>query len=223
VGRDVGRHADGDAAGAVDEKVRKPRRQDRGLAALVVIGGLEVDRFLVEVGQQRRGGARQPRFGVAHGRRRIAVHRTEIALPRHQRQAHREILRQAHEGVVDRAVAVRMEVTHHLADDLGRLAERPVGAIAAGLHAVEDAAVDRLEAVAHVGKCARHDHAHGVIEIRAPHLLFDRDGGDVERLGGRRRLGQFRSLFRRIRKDRQRRVSSLKYSQFRTCEQPRSR
>src|ERR1700730_558884 len=34
-----------------------------------------------------------------------------------------------------------------------------------------------------IGKCARHDHAHRVIEVRALHLVFDRDGGDVG--GGR--------------------------------------
>jgi hypothetical protein len=33
----------------------------------------------------------------------------------------------------------------------------------------------RLEAVAHVGQRAAHDHAHRVVEIRAPHLLFETD------------------------------------------------
>src|SRR5580693_7795109 len=47
-------------------------------------------------------------FGVAHGRGRIAVDRTEIALPVDERQAHGEILRHAHERVVDRLVAVGM-------------------------------------------------------------------------------------------------------------------
>src|SRR5579863_3834191 len=36
--------------------------------------------------------------------------------------------------------------------------------------------MDRLEAVAHVGKCACHDHAHGIIEIRPSNLVFDVDG-----------------------------------------------
>src|SRR5262249_5303066 len=53
-------------------------------------------------------------------------------------------------------------------------------------------------------------------------LLFDRDGGDVERLGGRRRLGQLFSLFRWIAWDRLRRFLGLKYSHFCTCEQPRT-
>ena len=41
------------------------------------------------------------------------------------------------------------------------------------LHAVEDAAVDGLEAVADVGQGAADDDRHGVVEIRAAHLLFN--------------------------------------------------
>ena len=37
VRRDVGRHADGDAAGAVDEQVRELRRQHRRLLQAVVV------------------------------------------------------------------------------------------------------------------------------------------------------------------------------------------
>ena len=36
--------------------------------------------------------------------------------------------------------------------------------------------MDRLQAVAHIGQGAADDHAHGVIEIRAAHLVFDVDG-----------------------------------------------
>ena len=44
------------------------------------------------------------------------------------------------------------------------------------LHHIKDAAVDRLEAVADIGEGAADDHAHGVIEVRAAHLVFDVDG-----------------------------------------------
>ena len=53
VRRDVGRHADGDAAGAVDQQVGEARRQDHRLALGVVVVRLEVDRVLVEVVEQR--------------------------------------------------------------------------------------------------------------------------------------------------------------------------
>ena len=53
VRRDVGRHADRDAAGAVDEQVGEARRQDDRLELLLVVVRLEVDRVLVEILEQR--------------------------------------------------------------------------------------------------------------------------------------------------------------------------
>ena len=102
VRRDVGRHADRDALRAVDQQVREAGRQDLRLALGLVVIGLEVDRVLVEIVEQRVGDAGEPRLGVALGRRRIAVHRAEIALAVDQRQAHREVLRHPHHRVVDR-------------------------------------------------------------------------------------------------------------------------
>ena len=64
----------------------------------------------------------------------------------------------------------------HFADDLGALAGGAVGLQAHLVHAVQNAAMHRLQAVANVGQRAAHDHAHGVIEIRPPHLVFDIDG-----------------------------------------------
>ena len=176
VRRHVGRHADRDAARTVDQKVGELRRQDGGLPVGVVVVRAKVDRVLVDVGEQRIGRLRQARLGVAHRRRRIAVHRAEIALAVDQRQAHGEILRHAHQRIVDRIAAMGVVLAHHVADDARALAGRPVVVVAALAHGVEDAPVHRLEAVAHVRQRARHDHAHGVVEVRALHLLLERDG-----------------------------------------------
>ena len=157
----------------------KAGRQDLGLPLGVVVVGLEVDRVLVEIVEQRIGDAGEPRLGVAVGRRRVAVHRAEIALAVDQRQAHREILRHPHHRVVDRELAVRVVFADHVADDARRFAVAAVPLVAVDLHRVEDAAVDRLQPVADIGQCARHDHAHRVIEVGAPHLLFDGDRRDV--------------------------------------------
>ncbi len=190
VRRNVGRHADRDAAGAVDEQVGEARGQHDGLALRAVIVGLEVDRVLVDVLEQRVGRAREPRLGVAHRRGRIGVHRSEIALAVDQRQPHRPVLRHPRERVVDRAVAVRMIFTHHVADETRRLAIGLAGDEAAFLRAVEDAAMDGLQAVAHVGQRAADDHRHGVVEIARLHLVDDRDGGDIGGVDGRRGAGQ---------------------------------
>ena len=62
---------------------------------------------------------RQPALGVAHRRGVIAVDIAEIALPVDQRIALREILREAHQRVIDRDLAMRMELADHVADDAG--------------------------------------------------------------------------------------------------------
>ena len=124
-------------------------------------------------------GARQPRLGVAHRRRPVAVHRAEVALALDQRQPHREVLRHAHQRVVDRLIAVRMVLAHHVADDARRLAERLVVGVAALVHGEEDAPVHRLQPVAHVGQGAGDDHAHRVVEIGALHLLLDGDEAEI--------------------------------------------
>ena len=60
VRRDVGRHADRDAGGAVDQQVRERRREDGRLFGGLVVVGNEVDGLLVEI--------RHHRFGERLGR-----------------------------------------------------------------------------------------------------------------------------------------------------------
>ena len=177
VRRDVGRHADRDAARAVDQKVGEGGRQHHRLVRGLVVVGLEVDRLLVDVGQQRVRRLAQADLGVAHRRRRVAVHRAVVPLPVQQRQAHGELLRHAHHGVVDRGVAVGVILAHHVADHTGRLAIGLVPVVAALVHREEDAAMHGLQPVAHVGQRTADDHAHRVIEVGAFHLLLDGDGG----------------------------------------------
>ena len=183
----VGRHADGDAAGAVRQQIREARRQDHRLPLVAVIVRLEADRVLVDVIEQRHRRAREPALRVAHRRRRIAVDRAEIALPVDQRQAHGEGLRHAHQRIVDRRIAVRMVFAHHVADDARRFHVFAVGQITVLVHREEDAAMHGLEPVARVRQRPRHDHAHRVIEVGALHLLRDRHGADVRGVRAARR------------------------------------
>ena len=177
VRRDVGRHADGDAAGAVDQHVGEARRQDGGLEVLAVVVRLEVDGVLVDVGEQVGRRLRHAHLGVAHGRRLVAVHRAEVALPVEQRQRHREVLRHPHQRVVDRLVAVRVVLAHDVADGARRLAVGLVVGVAGLVHRVEDAPVHRLQPVAQVGDRPADDHAHRVVEVGGSHLRLDGHGG----------------------------------------------
>jgi hypothetical protein len=116
VRRDVGRHADGDAGRAVDQQVREARRQHRRLVLGLVVVRVKSTVSLSRSSSSVRD-ARHAHLGVAHRRRRVAVHRAEVALPVDQHVAHRERLRHAHDGVVDRRVAVRVVLTDDVADD----------------------------------------------------------------------------------------------------------
>ena len=192
VRRHVGRHADGDAGGAVDEEVGVGRGQHLGLQQLVVVVGDEGDGVLVEPGhhEQRRGG--HPGLGVAAGGRAV-VEGAEVAVAVDERQAHGEGLGHAHEGVVDRRVAVRVVLAHDLADDARGLHVAALGAQAHLAHRVEDAAVHRLEAVTGVGQGARVDHRVAVLEEGIAHLVRDVDVDDplgrVDGWGGGRTAG----------------------------------
>ena len=179
--RDVRRHADGDTCGTVDEQVREWRRKDRGLFSGLVVVRDEVDRLLVEVDHHLVGQAVETRLRVSHRRGRVAVDRAEVSLPVGEHVAHVEVLRQADQGVVNRRVAVGMEVAHHLADDLCALAVAACRRQPHALHAVEHAAMGRLQTVADIRERASNDYAHRVIHVRTLHLVFDVDGDAVRR------------------------------------------
>ena len=179
VGRHVGGHADGDAARAVHQQQRDLGRKHRGFGDRVVEVERPVDGLLLDVGHHLVGDLLHAGLGVTHGRGRVAVHRTEVTLSVHQRIAHRPLLGQTHHGVVDRRVAVGMELTEDVADDTGRLSGGFVrGEVELGAHIVEDAPVHGFQTVAHVGQGPGHDDRHRIVDVGRLHLLFDVDGDD---------------------------------------------
>ena len=172
---DAGGHADRDALRAVDEQVRDAGGQDDRLDRVPGVVRDEVDGLLVDVPQHLHGERLQPAFGVAVRRRRVIAGRAEVALWIDQRVAQRPRLGHPHERVVERRVAVRVVVAHHVADHAAALDEVAVGAEARVVHPVEDLAVHRLEAVANVGQRSPDDDRHGVVDVAALHLRLDVD------------------------------------------------
>jgi hypothetical protein len=173
VGRDVRRHADGDAGGAVDEQVREPRGEHGRLAARLVVVRDEVDRVHVDVPEHLRGDPGEPALRVAHRRGRVVVDGAEVPLAVDQGVAQRKRLRHPHERVVDRRVAVRVVRAHDVADHASGLLVGPVRLHPGVVHAVEDASVHGLEAVAYVGERAADDDRHRVVEEARAHLLLE--------------------------------------------------
>ncbi len=179
-----GRHADGDALRAVGEEIRKRRRQHHRLLRHAVVVRPEVDGVFIDAVEQKPRHFGQARFGVAVGGGVIAVDIAEIALPVDQRIARREILREAHQRVIDRLIAVRMEITHHVADDLCRFLESGAGIEPQQPHAVENAPMHGLEPVARVRQRAMHDGGERVSEIALLERFAQRDLLHAVRFGG---------------------------------------
>jgi hypothetical protein len=178
VRRNVRGHADRDARLPVDEQVRHTSGQDGRLALRLVVVGDEVDGFLVDVREQLVREARHAHLGVSHGRRHVAVHGAEVALTVDEQVAHRKGLRHAHHRVVHGAVAVRMVLTDDVADDAGGLLVGLVPVVRELPHGVEHSAMHGLQPVAHVGQGTPDDHAHRIVEVGLPHLVFEIDRHD---------------------------------------------
>ena len=123
VRRDIRRHAHRDPAGAVRQKVRERCGQNNGFFQRAVIVRAEVDGVFIQTVQHRLGHDSQPRLGVTRRSRVIAVDVAEVTLTIHQRIAHGKVLRQTRHRVIDRGVAVRVIVAHHVAGNLGGLTE----------------------------------------------------------------------------------------------------
>src|SRR5690606_34638820 len=91
-----------------------------------------------------------------------------------QHVAHGKILRHPHDRVVYRLVAVGVILTDHITHDTGGFLVGPVPIVVELVHGIQHAPMHRLEAVAHVWQRPSDDHAHGVIQVAATHLFFQR-------------------------------------------------
>lgn len=121
VRRDAGRHADRDAVRAVDQQVRKLRRQNDRLHVALIVGRNEINRVAIEIVQHVGGWSSQTCFGVTHGGGRHPGQRAEVPLLVDQRLPHVPVLSHADQRRIDRAFTMRVIVTARVAADLGRI------------------------------------------------------------------------------------------------------
>jgi len=126
-------------------------RQDRWLLLAAVVVGDEIDGLLVDVAQHLVRDLGQADLGVPHRRCVVAIDRAEVALTVDQHVPKGKILGHAHDRVVNRAVAVRMVLADHVADDTSRLLIGAVPVVVQLMHGEQDAAVHRFQAVTSIG------------------------------------------------------------------------
>ena len=165
---------DRDARRAVQQKERQTRGQQLRLFERAVVVRHEIDGALVDFVEQKFRDRREAGFGVAHRRCAVAVARAKISLAVDQRIAHRKVLRETHERVIRRLVAVRVVFAQHVADDARGLHRLGAGRKPHGLHREQDAALHGLLPIRHVGQRPAFDHAHRIVEIRALSVIAER-------------------------------------------------
>ena len=163
----VGRHTDRDTCVRGHQNVRERGRQQHGLFHRAVVVVHKIDRVRVDVAEQL--GAERVQLGLGITRGSVGhvarIHLAEVALGVDKRgQQSLVAARQAHHGLIDRRVAMRIEF-HGRANDVGRL-----GAVAAQqahfIHGVKQLAVGGLKAV-DLRDRARDNDAH-----RIRHIIF---------------------------------------------------
>ena len=177
--RHIGGHTDCDAGAAIDEEVRKRRREHGGLGETFVVVRDEIDRVLVHVLHQSTAKVRHAGFGISHGRRRIAFHAAEVPLRIDQGLPHGPFLPHVDERRVNDRLTVRMVVTGSVTRDLRALhmllrrVERQL------MHRVKNTTLGGFEAVAHIRQRAGDNDGHRVVEEAVLHFVGDRDGACV--------------------------------------------
>ena len=180
VWRHRGCHANSDAAGAVHQQVGKQARKTLGLGRVAVVRWCELDRLFVKLAEHGHGCWRESTLGVPV-RRWGLVQAAEVPLRIDQRDVAREVLAHTDEGVVDGTIAVWVVFTNGVTNDSSALAVRAIGANAHTEHGVQDAALDRLEAITDVGNRSACNNRKRVREEGFRHLVSDRNVDDFSR------------------------------------------
>ncbi len=175
VRRDRGCHPNRNALRAVGEQIGERARQHHRLVLGAVVVRLEVDGILVDAVDQQMRDVGQPRFGVTHGGGVVAVHVAEVPLPVDQRVALGEVLRETHERIVDRLVAVRMELADDVADHARAFLEGRARIEPQLPHRIEEPPMHRLEPVARIRQGAPRDGGERVLEIALLQRVPQRD------------------------------------------------
>ena len=172
-------HPHSNPARPIHQQIRNLSGQNTRFALMSIIVVLEIDSLFVDVSQQVMRNLAHTNFGITHRGGRVPVHRTKVTLTIEQWQSQGKVLRHTHQRVIDSLVTVRVIFTHHITDDTRRFTVGLVPLISAFVHRIENTAVNRFQPIPRIRQGTRHNHAHGIIEIRGFHLFFDGDRHDV--------------------------------------------
>ena len=136
---------------------------------MAVIVGAKIYGVLITLCDDGHRRCRETSLRVTHGCR-AGVQGAEVSVPIDQGHSHGEVLCHADHGVVDSAIAMWVELSHHLADHSRALYVTFVGAQPHLGHLIENSSLHRLETVTGIGEGAGVNDGVGVLQEGALHL-----------------------------------------------------
>ncbi len=148
--RDIRCHTDSDTRAAIDQQVGESSRKYDGFLSLTVVVGPEIDGLLIDISDDLHREWRHPALGVAHRGRRIISRGAKVSLPVHKWVPQTPWLCQAHQSVIDRAITMRVVVTHNVTNHASTFAVTPIRSVTPVVHREDDASMHRLQAISDI-------------------------------------------------------------------------
>ena len=171
VGRNIGGHTHRDTHRAIAQQVGEAAGQYHRFLTLVIKVGVPVYGVLIDIREHVKGNLAQPCLGITVGGGGVTIDGTKVAVAIDERIAQREGLRQAHHGIVNTGIAVRMIPAQHITDDGRALAVGLIGGQAVLIGGKQNAAVNRLQSVPYIGQGTVHNDRHGVFQKALAHFV----------------------------------------------------
>ena len=171
--RHIGSHTHSDTRRSIHEQIRHSCRQHSRLLQSVVEVILKINSLLIQIDKHIFSNTLQPRLGVTHSRRTVAVNRTEVTLPVNKRISHSPLLSQTHHCEINGRVSVRVILTEHLTHDTSRFFSWLVRWNPEFVHTEQHSSVNWLKTVPNIRQCSRHDYRHWIVYVRRAHFLLD--------------------------------------------------
>jgi hypothetical protein len=157
VGRDIGRHTDGDTHDSVQEEIRDTGWEDTRLSRTRIIVGSPVDSIFLYIGEHELSELVHLHFSITHRCSTITIHRTEVSLTIDERITQRKILCHTNHRFIDRRVTMWMIFTENISDDTSRLSILSSSTDTTLIHRIEYSAMYRLESITDIRESTRDD------------------------------------------------------------------
>ncbi|KXT93571.1 hypothetical protein SMIDD26_00807 [Streptococcus mitis] len=171
----IGRHPNGNTSCSINQKIRKARWQDQGFTFIGIIVINEVNRILIDITKHLQSNLAHTCLSITLGGSTISIHGTKVSMPIYKHVTVTPPLSHTDHGFIDRGIPVWVIFTHDIPCNTSRFFMRFVWSNTQFIHSIENATVNRFQAISNIRKSPRYDNTHGVIDKARLHLLCQID------------------------------------------------